>query len=401
MNGLDDENQIDERDHYTDDGDYEIDIDSMNMFKSLYYEMMAYFSDLQMHLGEHLMAIDWDMKCKSIAEPVGNCLTALFYIIRLLQDTLLSNYKDVYVSTEAFDLSKSTTLQEFPFLIRFVEVSKTKNLQNAKYIKKKTFMFYFDKLLLFLMILILSTNAYISWTFIWRNFKTYSLLYVVDRPNSKNVTKCSRTDLDQSYMENVSYGSYWTMLSYYIRNFRKKDDLEDEITTVKQKTPNVNEKDYYYQLKKWSPSKFLTSLFCSFSPTCLVFLILSDVSFTTSIAVILHQFIFKYVVFEGYESRINDESIIHSAMISEINQKFVEPRLSKKVQDAKIDATPEGKVYRTEFFPSLTNCKSNLFNRHDLKGRSITESYNDRIKEFEIVTNTNNETHNVIKVVKK
>lgn len=63
-------------------------------------------SDWHIILNERIETIDWDAKAKTLAQPAGNLLTFVFYVVRLLQDNLIKpNLHKISSKQDAFDLS--------------------------------------------------------------------------------------------------------------------------------------------------------------------------------------------------------------------------------------------------------------------------------------------------------
>lgn len=340
-------------------------------------------SDWQLILNEKLALIDWDSKSKTLAHPCGNFLTLMFFAIRLLQDNLIKpNYHEINASDDAFDFSKSNKLRGYDYLNGYVQKSGTLAESKSD--------FYFlslgrlAKALDVSILILLVLNAITTFRFLCTCHKTYSLFYLGDTMKSKNLTKHSLTGLnEEAYYENIINGSLWALL----RNFFSKGPRGD--AGVK----SSEDDDFYYQLRKWSPSKFTVRFFVSFSPTCLIFLLLSEVSFRTAFAVLLHQCVLYLFVVERYENRIIDELIITSAASNEYDQKFLKPRTSKRQQDVQVDATPFGEGF-VRFFPS--SHKSHIFKSHSISGDMIIEKYNTANDEFEHVPNESTSTHNIL-----
>ena len=370
-----------------------------SLIKHLISEYFLDPTDIYMIIFEHLNVIDWDAKSASIAEPLGRALVASFYCIRLLQDNLLRpNYSRIYTSVDAFDLRKSSKLQEYPYLMKYAQsTDKTLNSSSGRYLQS---LGYMDKTFHFLIVALIVLNVYITWLFLWGNFVTYSLFYLKHRPDSKSVVKRSLNDLNQDLLNNVNNGSIWTMLKYYFFNVvTEKNDIMDP--TGNSSSNSEGEKNYFYQLNKWVPSKFLQTIFCSFSPTVTVFLLMSDITFYTLIPIVIHNYLMNFIVFDRYENRISDDNIINSAAAGEFDQKYVKRMLSKELQDAKVDATDFNSDYVTEFFPSKTSGKDRTFTTHSLDGSTVVEIFNEEKKQFDKLSDNKNKVHNTVRISKR
>ena len=150
-----------------------------------WYQLIASPLDLQLVINEKLEMIDWDAYAKSLAKPLGNFLTTLFFIMRLLQDNLIKpNYYKLNVKSDAFDLSKSSKLKEFDHLW---EISSSFQNGNQFYAFQS---FYFitlrfmDNLFKCAIIIFLSLNLYLTYRFMFGYFKTYNLFHLRKEFNS-------------------------------------------------------------------------------------------------------------------------------------------------------------------------------------------------------------------------
>lgn len=324
--------------------------------------------DLHLILNEYFEIIDWDLKAISVARPLGNILTFVFYVLRLLQDNLIKpNYHKISKSTDAFDITKSSTLRAHHELLQYQRSTAAKSAYPSDWYFKM--LGRLDKIFKVSILALFCLSIFIMYRFLFSRYKVYSMFYLRARPKSKNVTKRSLEDLGYKYMEDLSRSSIWGMMKFTLFG-RKK---------------NANQQphgEYYYQLKKWNPSKFVTVLYCSFSPTCLTFLLVTETSFTTILGIIVHQFLFYFILCDRCINRIEDEQCLASANIAEINAKIIKPRASALTQDAMVDATPFGNEY-VQFFPSYTTTRSHIFQTHTLTGDVVTEQYNSTRNAFE------------------
>lgn len=324
-------------------------------------------SDWYMVLNERIALIDWDNKARKWAQLLGHLLTFLFYAIRLLQDNLIkpNNYKFTS-KKDAFDLSKSDKLKEYEFLSRYA-TSLEDRPRSAETL-------YLDllsglsKVLDSSIILLIFFNLCLTYRFFWGCFRTYYLFNVKERPPSENVTKHSLSGLNDGYLENIYNGSLWSMLKVFFSKNINEEEPGDE--------------GFYYTLAKWAPSNFITNIFISFCPSCLIFLMLTDVSFRTALVVVIHQLVLCFTVLHRFQSRIKDDSIINKATMAEFEEKVVKPLTCKKFQDVQVDATPYGNGF-VRFLPATSCSRSHIFKSHTLNGDAVTERFNTRTQEFE------------------
>ncbi|QLG72412.1 hypothetical protein HG535_0D01200 [Zygotorulaspora mrakii] len=358
---------------------------------SLEDERMSYFtmlttspSDWQLILNEKLALIDWDAKASTLAQPCGNALTILFFIIRLLQDNLIKpNFLKLNAVGDAFDFAKSEKLRRYDYLLEY-------SIKSGNAAKSKGEL-YFISLGRLARILDVSIKVLIVWNilstyrFLCVFYKTYSLFHLQSIPKSDNLTKHSLTGIsnDEARYQRLANGSLWSLVkSLFLRDGRSG-----------QVDGYSNESKYYYKLRKWAPSKFSAVFFVSFPPTCIAFLFFSEVSFRTLFAVIIHQYLLYFLVTKRYEQRLTDDLITVSAANAEIDEKFIKPRFSKVHQDVQVDATPYGNGY-VRFFPPSN--KSHLFKAHSLDGSVITEQYNTDTEQFDTLSAELDVTQNTI-----
>lgn len=339
---------------------------SESRFKKMISLITSSPYDTFLMINEHFESVDWDSKARVVAKPTGNILTALLFIARLLQDNLIKpNLRKIGKKHDGFDLSKSEVLRNLGNLSQ-VPTSRSSTQHLDWYWELLAYLNIALKTSVGLLVLV---NLLITYKFLLSRYQTYSLFYCKARPKSTNVTKRSLNDLQYRYVEDISRSSLWSMINYTI--FRKKVKEENHM-----------KERYYYQLKKWAPGKFNAALFSSFSPICVAFLLVTDVSFKTALAVIVHQYFSFLVLFDRYEDRLDDEACLAKANFEEINEKIIKPKTSVKTQDAMVDATGyDGGS--TVFFPSFTTTRSHLFQTHAVTGDVVRERYNSTTKTFE------------------
>ncbi|CCK68241.1 Nur1p KNAG_0A05780 [Huiozyma naganishii CBS 8797] len=361
-------------------------IDELGWFKWVWYiTTKLTISDIVLMIQERVELVDWDEKADSIAKPLGICLITLTYSIRFLQDNLIRpNSIALYGSgtnhagdAEVFDLSKSKKLREMDYLPQFP--TSIPNLGSHQQIEQK---WYFrllrslDKVTTGISVVCICLNLFVSYKFLFGHFRLYSLFYSVDRPSgSPNIVILSLDELNDDgawgiTLENTHW-SFWTICRYLLFRWRSRirrkqarlDDGGDGTT-----------KDYYYQLRKWTPSRFMTTLFIYYPPTCLVFLCLMEASFSMLGAIVVHQFLFKMII-GRYLVRITDDSILSKSLMDEYIQKAINPLTNKQMQDAQTGATFYDEFGDVKFFPATTSSKRNIFQSHDIGGELIKQSY--------------------------
>lgn len=153
--------------------------ESKSAWMKRWYQLLTSPLDLQLVINEKLEMINWDAYAKSLAKPLGNFLTILFFIIRLLQDNLIKpNYYKLNVKSGAFDLSKSNKLKEFDYLW---EISSSFQNSNQFYAFQSWYFVtlrFLNNLFRFTIFILLSLNLYVSCKFMFGYFKTYNLFHL-------------------------------------------------------------------------------------------------------------------------------------------------------------------------------------------------------------------------------
>ncbi|SCV05080.1 LANO_0G18030g1_1 [Lachancea nothofagi CBS 11611] len=327
--------------------------------------------DLFLMINEHFESVDWDSKATSVARPTGNVLTMALYVTRLCQDNLIKpNVHNIGKKHDAFDLSKSKALKDFEFWSQIPKAGIAITHLDWYWELLRVLKIFLRASLIGLVIM----NLFVTYKFLLGRYQTYSLFYCKSRPRSKNVIKRSLSDLSIRYMEDVSRSSLWAMITFIF--LRKRANTERQFQG---KT--------YYQLQKWTPGKFYAALFSTFSPICFIFLMATDVTFKTAIPVLIHQYLSFLVIFERYESRLDDEACLSMANQAEIHEKVIKPKTAIRTQDAMVDATQHG-GRSAVFFPSFTTTRSHIFQTHTLTGDVVTERYNPATEFFEDVENS-------------
>ncbi|KAK5778804.1 hypothetical protein RI543_003728 [Arxiozyma heterogenica] len=289
-------------------------------------------SDLLLFYNEKVELVDWDRKARTLAQPLGHGLTILTFIVRFLQDNLIKpNYMNIY------DTYTVETLFDF---------TKSDTLRKYNLLPQVS----------------ISTN---SPDVLRRPLKT-----LIDNEN-----KFSPKITPLSMVKNC-------IIKIFNRKYRAKNS-----------TDSLSDKDYYYEIRKWVPTKFITNLFMTFSPISLIFICLSPVSFSTLFAILINQYLFQLIL-NKYQNRNKVDTILFSAVLDEYYMKRVKPVVSKKYQDVQIDATPNGSGF-IKFYPFSVVRNNDIFKTHTLTGDLIRERYNKNINEFEEIKD-NIRGHNVV-----
>lgn len=384
-----------------------IDLDNMNWFKWIYHIVTMPSCDLVLFYNEKLELIDWDDKAKTLAQPLGHLLTSITFLMRFLQDNLIKpNYMNIYDDYRfetMFDFTKSDTLRKYNLLPQDADTNtnsntKINNADNKFYIKMKNYktnlnwynttLKFLDYLFYSLLLCVLISNVIVTYRFLFGYYKYYSLFYplkvLYDTPD---VSRKSLVTLTEEDDEALSRSSLFTMIKHFFVKNKPEDTSND--TYAKK----LGDKEYYFELKKWIPSKFMTNLFMTFSPMCLTFLFLANISFYTIFAVLIHQYMFQMIL-NKYHNRIIDENVLFNATSEEYYMKVVKPLCSKKYQDAMVDSTPRGRGF-VQFYPSSSSKNNKIFTTHSLKGDTLREKYNKNIEEFEEIEDEK-VGHNVI-----
>ncbi|SCU78598.1 LAFA_0A07448g1_1 [Lachancea sp. 'fantastica'] len=321
--------------------------------------------DIFLQINEQIESVDWDSKAERGAKRTGNLLTASFFVTRLLQDNLIKpNIHNIGKKHDSFDLSKSQALRN----LELWSQSAAMGLADSHLEWYWEFLRWLKILLRASWAFLLLLNLIISYKFLLARYQTYSMFYCQRRPRSKNVTIRSLNDLGYRSAEDISRSSLWQMIkAVFPRKHAKKEQSLGK---------------FYYELRKWRPGKFCAALFSTFSPVCLIFLTMTEVSFISLLPLLAHQYLSFLIIYERYEGRLDDEACLTEASHAEINEKIIKPKSSVKTQDAMVDATPYG-GRSAVFFPSFTTTRSHIFRTHTVTGDLITERYNPATEVFE------------------
>lgn len=383
-----------------------IDLDNMNWFKWIYHIVTMPPSDLALFYNEKLELIDWDKKATTFAQPLGHFLTLITFIMRFLQDNLIKpNYMNIYDDYRfetMFDFTKSDTLRKYNLLPQetdsMVNSDNISEADNKFYIKMKNYkpnsnwyhttLKFLDYLFYSLLLCVLIINVIVTYRFLFGYYRYYSLFYPLRVPyDTPDVSRKLLETLSEEDDEALARSSLFTMVKHFFLKNKTEDTRNDSYAK------KLSDKDYYFELKKWIPSKFMTNLFITFSPMCLTFLFLSNISFYTIFAVFSHQLLFQMIL-NKYHNRIVDENVLFNATSEEYYIKVVKPLCAKKYQDVMVDSTPRGHGF-VEFYPSSSSRNNKIFTSHSLTGDTLREKYNKNREEFEEIEDKK-VGHNVI-----
>lgn len=314
--------------------------------------------DIHLQINEQFEGIDWDSKTRSVAEPLGNCLTGIFYITRLLQDNLISpNYVKIYKGENIFDLTKSKKLKEFEYLAKHTQFDGDFNRYSDSwyFVTLK----YLNATLKMTEVFIILINFSITLRMLWYSNKRYILPYSRNLERKHQLEKHPINELTKSTYQSLS----WKTLLVKFVDYLVKKDKTGKVTT--------ENNQHYFTLKRWCPSKFTITLFCAFSPICILFLLSTSTSFYTFPAVVAHQYIMHNLLVNHYERRLTDDSILFSATLNEYDKKVLHRHEIQSGDTLDINGV---------------NKKPTIFKTHALNGDTILEVFDKRKKEFVQIT---------------
>lgn len=377
-------NKEDAYDDYS-DNDSEISMDKMSWFRWMLYLTTLNWEDVLMIFTEKIELIDWDHIALEFAEPVGHILTVLFFLIRYFQDNVIKpNYSRMYSKgiEIIFDFKKSNTLKKYGLLEQIDSIKSQSLLPQDRTLYYKLLRIA-DTIVNFINIILVILNIYICYKFFFGYFKSYSLFYVNDISNKTNHVEKkllsslkhdfnqTLDELEQNEKQRKENGVFKRLYRFIFKNDKKK------------KPEVITGKDYYFELTKWAPTKFITHIFMSFSPLILVILFFSTATIYTLVAISLNQLIFHLLI-KSYNLRIVDDSILSSATMDEYQMKAIKPRWTRKYQDISVDATHVNNPM-INFSTSVIN--DGIFETHSLNGTLIRERYSFDKERFEKINN--------------
>ncbi|CCE64034.1 hypothetical protein TPHA_0G01980 [Tetrapisispora phaffii CBS 4417] len=344
--------------------------------------------DLHFSIMETINSIDWDKKCQTIAQPLGYSLTLMVFLLRLLQDNILKpNYINIYRSKDIFDLKKSYTFRKYPYLMTLIQDTQTELIKSNKWYNN--ILGYIDKLSTLLLILLLMLNAIITWLTLFRSNCSYQFYSTDITSKTDNIIIRPLTDLSDINYDPQTNISVFKLLRLYLLNLFK--DIEDLPSTV-----TNSDNKFYYQLNKWKPSKFLLTLFCTFSPISTISFYFTEVTLVTLFPVLFQQIIINYVIFYRYETKLVNEKTIHQSMIQEMENKIIKPKMSKEVQDAKTDVRGNTKKCFAQFFPATTVVRNQIFTSHDIDGNISIQKFDEDTNSFKKINNNILSSRNIV-----
>lgn len=327
-----------------------------------------------------VVGLEWDKYATTI-RVVGHILTGTFFMLRLVQDTLLAGVGTIAAEADAFDLSKSSWLRQDDVMMSYKDVlfrdwnngggasagSSTRSNSSAIKVNQLINHYCFGMLLL-------SMSA--TYKFLYGNFKSYTLFYLknLGYRQSSSIKKIDVKAQTKSLGDNSSFKELLIAL-YNTLIGQENDDFGDDQNEI------VDTE--YYELNKWVPSKLLLGVIVSFSPTVLYFLRFTSVSFLSVIPVLIHQIVLHLIILERYETRIEDDLLLTTEFIKGYDKRYVRQQESKLYQDVMLDTID---LDNGGFVKFISTDPSKLFKRHRINGDLVIEKYNKKNDTFENVT---------------
>lgn len=322
--------------------------------------------------------VDWDSHA-GFVQCVGQVLTVIFFVLRLVQDTLLAGVGEVTTASDAFDLSKSEWLRQDEVMMSYSDVlfrdwnqgdMRCSSGSGAR----------FNQLINRCCLLMLGLSFVATYKFLYGNFKNYTLFYLKNLNEDKYNGSLRRIKIrveSQKLGTNSSVKEILVALFKTLWSILRKD--KDEFGDVQEEIVDTE----YFELIKWTPSRILLGFMVSFSPTVLYFLKFTTVSFLSIVPVVIHQIVLYMIIMERYEIRLANELLLTRENIEGYEKRFVKPKENKSYQDVMLDTIDLDDGGFVRFFPSVSN---KLFKRHRINGEQIIEKYNKKNDTFDNVT---------------
>lgn len=367
----------------THDEDTDTEMDRMSWVQWFLYLTTLNWEDVLMILNEKIELIDWDQIASEIAELLGHFLTLSLYLIKYFQDNFIKpNHSRIYnkrIET-IFDFNKSATLKKYKLLEKIDNIKLNGLLPHDKTIYYK-FLRLSDSVVQFLNLILVISNVYTCYKFFFGYFRCYSLFYINEVSNKtthveKKLLSNLKHDFNDILNEQSDNQDNSFLTKVYNFFFENKKAKEPHV---------INNKDYYFELTKWVPTKFITHLFMSFSPTVLIILLFTNVTFLTFLAILINQYIFHFLI-KNYNLRIIDDNILSSATMDEYQLKVTKPRWTRKYQPLSVDIDKDHSNQMVNF--SKAPIRNGIFETHSLNGELIKEKYNFNEQTFERLQNT-------------
>lgn len=288
--------------------------------RSLSSKLKSYPLDLLLSLNEQRELIDWDAHSKTIALPLGFILTVLYFFIRLWQDNTVVEKKQKY-----FNYDRQI-------------------LKDSKYFNKTESSSMLPRIFFTLQLIIISINLINTASFLLKT-KKYSIFNKASLLHSSSARRISKDGKTNTLVDQILF-------------WRKSDEPEVES---------------YWELTMWNPSKFSTYLFISFPPFNILFLYLSQSSFTNLLFLTSTSIVLYFVIIKGYLVLIEDKQVLYQETFDEYQRKYVNPKLSVAKREVAIDATHGPYDNTVEYYsPGRTE---KVFKTHDYKGRESVEAF--------------------------
>ena len=364
---------------------------SRGWFRTLLWFCTLSPSDMLMLLQEAGETIDLDSpRAQRVLELLGIVITVIFGVLRVVQDNVIRprSYRAEHGYADAFDFNRSKTLCEYDYLLKCVK-GRTSRISNSKSSAllgegQSTGFNLFDTLTLLVNLavgFVLLANFYLTYKFLFRQFKVYSLFNVTAYRKSPNLSRHMLKDSNGSLNDSVYNGKLSSSLLSKIRRFVFKGT---QVSSSHQTNETDKSQKFYYQLKKWAPSKAVTRLFVTFSPINIAILSFMEVSFASVSAIVIGTYLLNLII-KRYEVKLTDESIIYAAVNDEVRQKYLRPKLDTETQDVMVDATTPPNRGFVRFIPHASKGLP-FFRTHALTGEVVTERYNQGSARFERVS---------------
>ncbi|GMM34281.1 Nur1 protein [Saccharomycopsis crataegensis] len=288
--------------------------------------MISYPFDLYLSVNESLSVIDWDWYGENYTVPLGLLINILCHItftypMNHSYINKLNFSEESYLESDLFDASKVNSISSGGSNM----LGNTYDIRHHSYrVSYLAWLFgTFDLILMIISVV----NCYILF---WKSFKTYSLLIRGD-------DYCPNTP--SAFKEHLNYEAIQENDSL-LRSFAKWVLGNDKLEGEKEK------EEFVWKLNVWEPSKFQLMIFCGLSPIH-IFTFYSNTfvsgQFMNSVMKLIQPMlittILNYLVFHKFLILLKDRQIILSEALNEYDQKFIKPRLSKRVVDVAVDAT--------------------------------------------------------------
>ena len=359
-------------------------------FRTLLWFCTLSPSDMLMLLQEAGETIDFDSpRAQRALELLGIVATVVFGILRVVQDNVIRprSYRAEHGYADAFDFNRSKTLREYDYLLKRVTRGhpRISNSKSAALLAEgqPTRFNLFDTLTLLVNLTVgfmLLANLYLTYKFLFKQFRVYSLFNITAHKQSPNLSRHMLKGSNGGLYDPAYNGKSSSSFLSKIKRFMFKGS---QVSSAKQTNETDRSQRFYYQLRKWTPSRAVTHLFVTFSPINIAILSFMEVSLASVSAIIIVTYLLNLII-KRYEVKLTDESIIYAAVNDEVRQKYLRPKLDAETQDVMVDATTHPNRGFVKFIPH-TSKGLPIFRTHALTGEVVTERYNQKNASFEKV----------------